>query len=627
MNPKLTKSQKVLEKPILVFAQDNSKSIIANADSTYFKDFFKDSIFKKLSYLNNQYDVRTIGFGEEITMDSVFDFDNDETNFEKLYDYLNNKFHSVNFTDLVIVSDGIVNSGVDLPYLNLSPNISVNSILIGDTNQYHDLIVKSIKNNKYALSGNKYPIEISIYSNANFKNVEVHLNSKNKLLEKKYVKNLKKGLTKFTFIQNANEKGYKRFNISVKSNSIEKNISNNNGNTTVEVIDYSQKILILSSSIHPDISALNWALEDQLKSKITTSTIEKFDRKISEFDLLIFYKPSESSDLMDVLEKSRSQNIPSLSILGNNLEGEKIDYSLLGLKNSNFKGQNEVSAILNDEFNSFGLEKDWRSIFSSFPPLSIPFSVEYKLLKNSNILLNQSINGIEIDAPLLYFFNSDNTKHGVLIGEGIWKWKMYEFNQNNNAVNFKKFVKKIVQYLKKIENKTRLNVSIDNENFINRPVSVYAEYYNELMELNNDVELVFSYEKEDEKFSKTLISKDKYYELNLDGLSIGEYSYAVAVKSSNNIFKKGTFSVVKSQKEINSTVANHLKIRNLNNKGKSYYLNQINDLINQLKNLGELKQKSHFELKEKALINNKWLLILLLFPIVEWVVRKNQGLK
>ena len=172
MNPKLTKSQKVLEKPILVFAQDNSKSIIANADSTYFKDFFKDSIFKKLSNLNNQYDVRTIGFGEEITMDSIFGFDNDETNFEKLYDYLNNKYHSVNFTDLVIVSDGIVNSGVDLPYLNLSPNISVNSILIGDTNQYHDLIVKSIKNNKYALSGNKYPIEISIYSNANFKNVE-----------------------------------------------------------------------------------------------------------------------------------------------------------------------------------------------------------------------------------------------------------------------------------------------------------------------------------------------------------------------------------------------------------------------------------------------------------------------
>ena len=287
MNPKLTKSQKILEKPILVFAQDNSKSIIANADSTYFKDFFKDSIFQKLSNLNNQYDVRTIGFGEEITMDSVFDFDNDETNFEKLYDYLNNKYHSVNFTDLVIVSDGIVNSGVDLPYLNLSPNISVNSILIGDTNQYHDLIVKSIKNNKYALSGNKYPIEISIYSNANFKNVEVHLNSKNKLLEKKYVKNLKKGLTKFTFIQNANEKGYKRFNISVKSNSIEKNISNNNGNTAIEVIDYSQKILILSSSVHPDISTLNWALEDQLKSKITTSTIEKFDRKITYKDLKI----------------------------------------------------------------------------------------------------------------------------------------------------------------------------------------------------------------------------------------------------------------------------------------------------------------------------------------------------
>ena len=64
-----------------------------------------------------------------------------------------------------------------------------------------------------------------------------------------------------------------------------------------------KKILILTSAAHPDISALNWALEDQLKSKVSTFNIDKFDQNINEYDLLIFYKPTESDQLMDLLKK------------------------------------------------------------------------------------------------------------------------------------------------------------------------------------------------------------------------------------------------------------------------------------------------------------------------------------
>ena len=80
---------------------------------------------------------------------------------------------------------------------------------------------------------------------------------------------------------------------------------NNSKKTFIEVIDYSQKILILSSGSHPDIAALNWALEDQLKSKVATFQIDDFNGKINDFDLLIFYKPTSSKTLMNVVEKSR----------------------------------------------------------------------------------------------------------------------------------------------------------------------------------------------------------------------------------------------------------------------------------------------------------------------------------
>jgi hypothetical protein len=39
LGPKLFKSENVAEKPILIFAQDNSESIIANKDSLFFCKF------------------------------------------------------------------------------------------------------------------------------------------------------------------------------------------------------------------------------------------------------------------------------------------------------------------------------------------------------------------------------------------------------------------------------------------------------------------------------------------------------------------------------------------------------------------------------------------------------------
>ena len=284
IGPKLIRTEIITDKPILIFAQDNSKSIISNSDSLFYKNNYQDSILNKLSPLSKFYDLRTYIFGDKIVSDSSFSFTDNSTNFNQLYNFLNNKFHSSNISYLIIASDGIVNRGQDLPYLTISPKIAVNSILIGDTNQYKDLKIKSIKNNKYALLENNFPIEISVFSNSNFKNIEVILYDNSKVLHKKKIKNLDVGVTKITFLEKAKKKGFKNYNVKVKSNYKEKNPLNNISKTTIEIIDYSQKILILTSAAHPDISAINWALEDQLKSKISTFNIDEFDKNINDYD-------------------------------------------------------------------------------------------------------------------------------------------------------------------------------------------------------------------------------------------------------------------------------------------------------------------------------------------------------
>ena len=230
--------------------------------------------------------------------------------------------------------------------------------------------------------------------------------------------------------------------------------------------------------------------------------------------------------------------------------------------------------------------------------------------------------------PLIYFFKDKGVKNGVLLGEGIWRWKMYEFNQTNDAQVFKSFFKKIIQYLKVTEKKSRLKISVPKENFVDQSLNIYAEYYNELIEINNDVDIIFSYSKKgQQKFSKNLIPRNNYYDLSLDGLSIGEYNYQVNVEGlKNKISSIGSFSIVNSQREKMNTVANHQNLSIINQKGRSYSISNFDQLIDKLIISAESKNKSHLEEKAKDIINYKWLIILLFFPFLEWIIRKDKGL-
>ena len=628
LRPKIIKSELVEEKPILLFAQDNSRSIISNEDSIFYENFYEDSIKSQLEELREFYDLRTCVFGQKILKDTLFSFEDNSTNFDQLYSFINLKYHGTNLTDLVIASDGIVNMGKDLPYLSISPSISVNTILLGDTLKYDDIKIKSINNNKYALLGNDFPMEVTLAANNSFKNVKVQLFSGKEIVQEKKFKTLNKGINKVSFIDKANKKGIKDYNVVISSEKIDNNLLNNSKKTSIEVIDYSQKILILSTSSHPDIAALNWALEDQLKSKVSTFQIDDFDGEINDFDLLIFYKPTSSEILMKIVEKSRMLEIPSLIISGSEIRSKTNENILLGLKQNKFKGTNEVRADLNEDFKSFAFGEKWQNIISEYPPLSVPFSIDYNLVSSANILLYQSVNNLKMPYPLIYFFNSGNIKHGVIIGEGIWRWKMAEYRLNNNAFIFKDFLRKIIQFLKKTDKKSRLNSIVPKNSSENKSLYIYTEYYNELMELESGADIVFSYQDSSGKENfKNLIPRDNFYDLKLNGLPIGDYSYKIILNKENEILKnEGKFSIISSNIEKLNTVANPKKLAVLNQNGGSYKFSEIKNLLNNLKKENNLKIKTHVEQKQQDLINYKWLLLILIFPFSEWFLRKNKGL-
>ena len=215
------------------------------------------------------------------------------------------------------------------------------------------------------------------------------------------------------------------------------------------------------------------------------------------------------------------------------------------------------------------------------------------------------------------------------MGEGIWRWKMTEFKSFNNSNVFKQFFKKILQYLKKIDKKLRLNTVVPIENFEDDPLYVYAEYYNEIMEIENEIDIEFSYSNSNGKeFSKNLISRENFYDLKLNGLPFGKYKYKMIVKkSTEKIVNTGVFSIVESPIEKLNTVANHSKLSLINQNGSSFYFSNFIKLKNQLMLNYENKITIHNEKTEEDLINYKWLILFLLLPFLEWFTRKNKGMK
>ena len=205
---------------------------------------------------------------------------------------------------------------------------------------------------------------------------------------------------------------------------------------------------------------------------------------------------------------------------------------------------------------------------------------------------------------------------------------MSEYKLNNNANIFKDFIRKIIQYLKKTDKKTRLNSIVPKNSLENKSLYIYTEYYNELMELESGLDIVFYYkDSSGYENSKNLISRDNFYDLKLSGLAIGDYSYKIILNNENEILKtEGKFSIIPSNIEELNTIANPKNLAVLNQNGVSYKFSEFKNLIDNLKIDNNSKIKTHIEQKQLDLINYKWLLLLLIFPFVEWFFRKNKGL-
>jgi hypothetical protein len=617
--------------------------VIALDDSRSMKIGKPDEIISKIGVLSENLTesevataLRTLTGAESIQQENInqIKFDGSVTNISKLLANLSTEYEGQNLTDVIVVSDGIVNSGISPTFATYPFNI--HTVGVGDTTRKKDVRILGIFANQVAYVGNTFPVEVEMnaFGYAG-KQTTVLLKRNDIIIDKQIVRfGYDDEVKRISFTTKETQEGVQRYRIEVLPLAGESSTRNNRQDTYIDVIDGKEKILLLALAPHPDVKAIRAILEKnelyELTVKVNSS--DNFsDLNNIDFDILILHQfPDKLGRGRQFLPKLLSRNKPTMFILG----GQTDILSFNGMQqalgiNPQGNKSDQVTATLNTTFKRFNLTPGQTTILNKFPEMIVPFG-DFRASVQSDIILWQQVGNVTTKKPLLLVNTNAARKTAVLAGEGIWRWRMEEFDLTENQVIVDDIISKTVQLISVKDDKRKLRVYTTLPTYdLEERVSFENEIYNNIYErvYGQQIDLEITNEKGQKKnFNYTIDETKSSYEVS--DLGAGVYRY----KAKANVLSKtetaeGQFVITDIALEEQNTTADHSLLRTVSqqNNGKFVKLKDMQSLIDYLKaNKSPGKALSSESIDE--VISLRWLLVLLLLlATIEWSVRKYLG--
>lgn len=621
-----------IEKPSIVLAIDNSQSIKFAGDTNQLNalknslhqlslDLEKDDI-----QLNVQLLDRTI---EPDNLKTI-DFNNPSTNLNSLLNDIQTNFENRNLAGVILVSDGIYNQGTPPNYNEY--NFPLFTVALGDTIPKKDINLKTVLYNKLSYQGNQFPIVAEIH-NYGFQNqaVNVLLKQGGKTLQKKTFLAQKDGITEIEFLHSSETKGMQHYVIQVEPVNGEFTLKNNLAHAYIDIIEGKEQILIVALTPHPDIKAIKSALETKENYEVETYIPGLSVLNETKYDLVIFHQiPDNGGAGKTILDKYLKDETSLMFIVGNQSQLGVLSNLNNLVKVNARRGQfDNTFPSFNSNFDKFKIETEEQGIINSYPPLTVPFA-DFELKENSDIILYQKIGSVLSQKPLLVVNNSSNKKSGILLGEGLWEWRLTEYSINQNTNVFDKLIGNLVQFLSSKEDKRKFRVyPIQNDFFLSDKILFESETYNDVYEkiFGQKIDLKITDEK-GTSTSYSFVNSENNPRFEIKGLQPGLYKYSASTMLTGKVERsEGEFTVKELLLEAINTTADHQLLRLLSDqsKGKFYFSYQLNELGQHLKQ-NTAKSIIHTNEEFVEMINVAWLFFLLLALVsTEWFIRRYTG--
>ncbi len=635
LNPFIRQIANEYEKPVIVFAIDNSESMKLATDSTQLKTILQQLKEKTTDLQEKGFEIAIQTFDNILPDFQEVSFNNTTTPLSNLLNGITQSYENKNIHSVVLLSDGIYNQGISPTYQPY--RLPIHTILVGDSTQHKDLNLKAVYHNNLAYLGNKFPVEAEIYQTG-FDGQAVTVSLKqngNSLNQQKITFSKNSDFQRITFLLTATQKGMQHYTVEVETLSGEFTTKNNIRHVYVDVIDGKQKILLIAAAPHPDIKAIRSAVEEkelyELDVFIPTVSPENSYKPTEKYDVIIFHNlPNKNGFGSSYFQEYANKGIPIWYIVGTETNLGVLNQQLNFLKiNSRGTQYDKVLPSFNTNFNKFVLDDSKQKIIANYPPATTFFAT-YQLSGAVQVLLYQKIGNVITENPLWLFNDNLGVKTAVLTGEGIWQWRMTENVLRENQETFNDLVLKTIQYLASKDDKRKFRVvptSVDENT--NGSVTFETETYNDSYEniYGKKIDLALTNEK-GETTAYTYVNTDANFRYKINGLSQGVYNYKATTELNGKTeISKGQFSVIAESLEALQTRADSELLQQLAQKNGGIFTTstQLSPIFDKLVSEKPINL-IHSAETIKEILHLKWIFFLLIALLsTEWFIRKYTG--
>lgn len=621
-----------IEPPTVVVAIDDSGSMVLGADSSRTRERLNNALAELSAGLGDEYSISSYTFGQHVNAGTDTTFKEPVTDMSALFESLKGRYANRNLGAIVLATDGIYNRGSNPRYALSGLNAPVYSIAFGDTVHRRDVRITEVAANRIAFLGNTFPVEARIGADMlEGETISYAISKDGEVLESGSFEAGSSGHEEnVRFLVNAEQPGRQTFTISASTALDELTDVNNRRSVYIDVIDGRQKILILGRSPHPDIVALRDAVSESENYRVDVHFQNDAPDKLSDYDVLVLHQiPGEGSP-QALLTKIANSDIPLFEIIGGQSRLADLDKLNLGISLRNARSVfNDVGGAVNEGFSLFKIKPGFDKFLADAPPLRSPFG-EWDVSNAYEAALWQRVGNISTQDPLLLVNKRGDEKAAVLLGEGIWRWRLYDYARNENHKLFDSFFSSIIQYLSVKKDKRLFRVEAPANSMENEPLTLSAELYNAAYEPVNDAEvgIVFT-DDEGKQFPFTFSRTAQAYRLDAGIMPVGNYTYRASVTRDGKEYSdSGSLTIRPFALEAAELKANHGLLNALaeNSGGAMIYPNRVDSLIQKIKGSNAMQPVSYSTEVLSSVLNLKWPFFLLLFLLsLEWFIRKRAG--
>lgn len=633
LGPIVKQVNNIFERPLFVILYDNSASVKESTESEILNKLTTD-----LSEVREMLEDKD--FEVEITdlqgrKPDTVQFNATATDLHNALKNLHQEYEGRNLAGVILPSDGIYNSGLSPAYG--SYKYPVYTVGVGDTTERSDIAIKNISYNRIAYQGNKFPVRVELQiRNMPEHSVTVELKQNGKLIETQTKKTGRDQLVVYDFQPVANEQGIQKLDITVQQKPEEYNKRNNQSSIFVEVVEGKKKILLVAASAHPDIKPLREVVEQNANYDFLLHIpgVAEDDIKAvkpEDIDLVILHQvPDVRGRSTAFFQQYLRSKASLLLILGQGSDLRALAQSNMPVKfDSPPREFDQVTPVTNPGFSNFTLTPESATILTDYPPVSVHFG-RIKIPLTATPVLFQRVGSVSTEKPLLAIDNQDGKKIGIMLGEGLWRWRLNEFDRTEKTEGFDELFGKLIQYLSTTEDRRKFKSYPIRQDFSETESVIFeSQVYNDIFEpvYGNKIDLSITGDN-GAKSSYNYVTSPGNTNYEIGGLKEGVYRYTSRTTINGKPEEvRGQFAVIARQTELQNLTADFDLLRKLsvNTGGKFYKANQTDRLKTDINRL-EAKTVIHSEESYNHLVNLKWVFwMFLILVTIEWFARKFFG--